>query len=334
MNMFSVLMMIFSVSLAGISWTAEEEQNGALVKIYKDFFASREEYCLSDILPDHVFNECHAAALAAVLKEGRSLHKLIFKHFNPLTRESIFMLADGIKNAGVLSSLRISDCHLGPECAEPLCNALAENNSITYLDLRNNKLESAGAIFASLLLKKNRCIKTMVLAGNNLADEGFASVADGLKTNSSLTKLGLCKNNAGEVGINAILEATKGHSSLKSLDLCMNKSAPNSAAAVARLLEWNCKLDSLCIEGIVAKKSNEFSLLESLMSNYTVQCMDIFDGEADLDYCYVWQQVVARNKKLLKLHEETACLVLSLREIAMPEELITLLVYAWWDRLI
>lgn len=334
MNIYSVLTVVFTVSLAGFSLEPEQVQNKGLVKIYKDFFASRQEYCLSDILPDHVFNECHADALAAVLKEARSLKKLIFKHFNPLTPESMCRLADGLKNAVVLSSLRISDCHIGPECALSLFNALAENNTITHLDLRNNKLESAGAAFASALLKRNNVVKSMFLAGNNLADEGFVALATGLKNNSTLTKLVLCKNNAGELGMSAILEAVIGHTSLKSLDLCMNQPALNSAGVVARLLETNSQLESLCIEGVVAKKSNEFSLLEPLMSNYTIQCIDIYDGDADLDYCYFWKCVIARNRMVPQLHEETVALVLSLREITMPEELISLLIYALWDRLI
>ena len=71
--------------------------------------------------------------------------------------------------------------------------ALKANNTLTYLDLRNNNITDVQSIGEGL--KTNKTLESLSLSDNNITDDsGIQSIIDVLKTNNTLTYLLLVNN--------------------------------------------------------------------------------------------------------------------------------------------
>ena len=125
---------------------------------------------------------------------------------------------------------------------EPFVNALAENTTLTSLDLSRSDLSEVGGVGA---LKTNSSLTILNLSGNVLRDVEGVAIADLLKTNSSLTTLNLAHNELGEDAGVAIADALERNTTLTTLDLGINDLGEVGGAAVAGALERNTTLTSL-----------------------------------------------------------------------------------------
>ena len=70
-----------------------------------------------------------------------------------------------------------------------LCEGLAQNSSVTYLDLRNNQINHTGAQELALALKSNSTLLHLDLRWNNIGLVGGRSISAALQHNRGVIKV-------------------------------------------------------------------------------------------------------------------------------------------------
>ena len=91
------------------------------------------------------------------------------------------------------------------------------NPNITYLDLRDNKINADG-IEGIIRLLKNPNLSQLYLSQNNLGDESIKKIAQSLKTNDSINYLGLNSVKMRTEGLEVFLEALQRNTAIKGVD--------------------------------------------------------------------------------------------------------------------
>ena len=88
------------------------------------------------------------------------------------------------------SRVNLAGKNIRDEDLQNIGEALKANNTLTYLDLRNNNITDVQSIGEGL--KTNNTLTYLYLSDNNIAD--VQSIGEGLKTNNTLTELTLLNN--------------------------------------------------------------------------------------------------------------------------------------------
>ena len=169
-----------------------------------------------------------AQHLAHALCVSTSVKTLKFSH-NPLGDEGAKALAEmlggnGAESSGTVNTtlehVDISWCHIGPEGAQHLAQALCINTSVKTLDLSSNPLNDAGA----------KAIAEM-LGGNGVESSGTV--------NTTLEHVDLGGCSIGRVGAQHLAQALRVNTSVKTLELTHNSIGDEGAKAIAEMLGGN-----------------------------------------------------------------------------------------------
>eukprot|EP00986_Skeletonema_menzelii_P016806 scaffold15947_cov140-Skeletonema_menzelii.AAC.3 len=89
---------------------------------------------------------------------------------------------------------------------ESFRKALAQNATITFLNLRHSNCDDEGAIALATILKTNSTLQTISLNDNRIRDIGAKALAEALEVNRTLEKLYLNDNLVGEEGAMALMD--------------------------------------------------------------------------------------------------------------------------------
>jgi len=145
------------------------------------------------------------------------------------------------------------------ECVN-LCEALAENTSITSLGLSNNligndehmkvtdKNRVLGGDGVAMMLAKNKTITMLDLQYNQLRLTGAIAIGKSLRDNFSLKILKLGFNSFGDVGTQWLGHSLKFNTTLEKIDLTSNSIIPKSACVIANALAHNKSLQELILD--------------------------------------------------------------------------------------
>jgi len=90
-----------------------------------------------------------------------------------------------------------------------LVKSLKSNNTLTELNLGNNKIGAAGGAAIAKSLKVNSTLTELNLGNNKIGAAGGAAIAESLKVNSTLIQLNLGENQIGDEVDKAIYEEIK-----------------------------------------------------------------------------------------------------------------------------
>eukprot|EP00906_Rhabdomonas_costata_P037220 RCo052332 len=104
-----------------------------------------------------------------------------------------------------------------------LADGLAQNSSLTYLNLAGNNLELRGAQAVATFLRQNSTLKELVLFNNNIGDDAMPELCDALRQNTRLTKLNLDYNNITDAGAELLRRALDANRSLVAVSLKDNE---------------------------------------------------------------------------------------------------------------
>lgn len=194
-----------------------------------------------------------ARILAKVLEHNETLTSLDLS-WNPITKAGGERLAKGLEKNTTLRTLKLNrtiDC-LGYDSTRgvtlrngqqkslrvqldreeemhydgvgALISQIANNTSLTLLELRDNRIGPMRAKALRNALKKNSNLKILNLESTSLTDEGIEFIAQGLEENSSLTHLCLKNCHSGVRGLRAIAQALEHNSTLERLDIIAHSS--------------------------------------------------------------------------------------------------------------
>ena len=105
-----------------------------------------------------------------------------------LKHDDIKVISKLLKKSKVIKTLKMSNNQLTLEDTE-FTNALATNDTLQSLWLRNNNIGSIGANNLANSLKSNRTLKSILLTGNSIVHHGVASLVEALLENDTLESL-------------------------------------------------------------------------------------------------------------------------------------------------
>ncbi|GMF18823.1 unnamed protein product [Phytophthora lilii] len=180
----------------------------------------------------------HVAAFAAALKQNTTLVEIDMSD-NDLTQAACASLAEGLRENKVLKVLRLGNNKCQDEGAVLLADVLAAHNtSLTYLELGNNRLTSAGM---TPLLKAQSLTELHLF--NNKLGEGLNELLPALLANSVIETFGIGANQLHEELSVTIFDALHSHPSLKTLEMGGNTLGAEGHKALDRLKEANRGLD-------------------------------------------------------------------------------------------
>eukprot|EP00300_Choanocystis_sp_HF-7_P026809 c3080_g1_i1.p1 GENE.c3080_g1_i1~~c3080_g1_i1.p1 ORF type:complete len:296 (+),score=61.58 c3080_g1_i1:129-1016(+) len=163
---------------------------------------------------------------------------------NALASEGIWALSEQLKICSTLTTLDLSDNHVGPVGAHAFADIIEFSPSLKKLGLANTGLRAEGTATVCSVLARNKTILELSLASNYLGDKGAKAVASMIPLNDTLTTLNLTGNGIESSGSRAILEALRSNHTLTSVPLSTASRPDEGAEAIAAHLKVNATLGS------------------------------------------------------------------------------------------
>ena len=226
-------------------------------------------------------------AILSALKKNQSITDLdLFRACN-LSNEGAIILAKAInsnkykslaiavseKNAEVIaqaiaentsiSLLNLSHGDSDCKCINAIAKAIEKNNAITSLELKL-VMKMEGAIVLAQAIKNNTSITSLDLSDNFIDGESAEALAQAIKENSSITSLVLFNNEIGDEGAEAFAQVIKDNASITLLDLSCNYIGKEGLEAVVKALEGNCTITKLLFENYSSRDSISPELITKL----------------------------------------------------------------------
>ena len=121
-------------------------------------------------------------------------------HGNNITGNGIINLCKYLSKTTILKELSLEWNSIGTLSTgmEMLCGALAQNKSVTSLDLRNNRIPLSAVTPLATLIRSNNTIEKLDLRWNEIATDGAKILVPALERNRTLVELELSGNKIAE----------------------------------------------------------------------------------------------------------------------------------------
>ena len=188
-------------------------------------------------------------------------------------RISIVGVRSLVKALQCLTSLSLQYCSISDFEVQALAEGLINNNSLTTLDLRRNRLSSDGARALAESLS-NSSLTSLDLSDNSISDIGAQALAESL-SHSSLTSLNLAYSGISDIGTRDLARSLPS-SKLKLLNLLGNKICCSGAQALAESLVNNSSLTSLDLSDNKILDDGACELAKGLQKNNCLMLLDLF----------------------------------------------------------
>ncbi|CAJ1328651.1 unnamed protein product [Effrenium voratum] len=145
-------------------------------------------------------------AIARYMRENVMLRTLDLRG-NNIRADGLVVLAHGLRSGGSnMTSVCFKWNQIGshPRGIQALCDVLKDNQSITHVDLRNNKIGTDCAHFLGDMLRHNSTVTHLDLSWNDLGVEGGKALLEGMQANHAVIDLQLSGNRVAEDTLHAI----------------------------------------------------------------------------------------------------------------------------------
>ncbi|XP_048406304.2 NACHT, LRR and PYD domains-containing protein 3-like isoform X1 [Stegostoma tigrinum] len=210
-------------------------------------------------LEENNLTDSCAGDLAFALNVNRSLTVLYLGN-NKLGDSGLKLLSVALRNPNCkIQKLHLADDGLSASCVEDLISVLSTNQSLTSLDMSNNKLNDSGVKLLSAALRNPDCIiHELILKEVGLTTSCADDLASTLSASPALTILNLGYNKLGDSGVKALSEVLGNpNCKVQKLRLSENGISASSMKDLACALSSNCSLieldlghNKLCDSGV------------------------------------------------------------------------------------
>lgn len=165
------------------------------LKLYLDSHARTKSLRMADMS----FGDDGARLLGEFLEKNRQVEALELRG-NAISSEGFVNICEGLFGNNSLKSFSVewNNIGSGTRGVEMLADFIAQNNSLEYLDLRNNKLNTSAAPSISEIVRNTISLSTLDLRWNELGNHGAKAILEALETNSKIQYIELGGNNITE----------------------------------------------------------------------------------------------------------------------------------------
>ncbi|KAI8820846.1 uncharacterized protein EV422DRAFT_530436 [Fimicolochytrium jonesii] len=253
---------------------------------------SHDVYFSRVILADTFLNDEGCILIAGGLKTNHSVTHLDVRG-NSIRADGALALAQMLKVNGSLKSLVMEWNCIGIWQAgiRSLADALAVNQTLEDLDLRNNSIGPDGAQTLAVGLRNNQCLRRLDLRWNHIGLLGSKAIADLLKWNTTLEEIQLNGNEVPEEMAKVIAVALDRNASARKHTLLHLAHASDLAQTVSLLdanhrdvltdlrsdlLAKQKQLDAACRNA--AKSSEAYRVLEGRLRRMEREAREVGDG--------------------------------------------------------
>lgn len=150
-------------------------------------------------LADMSFGDEGADLLRDFLEKNRQVETLELRG-NNITSEGFFNISQGLSGNILIKTLSLEWNNLGSGTRgiEALADFATQNNSLEYLDLRNNKLNTSAAPALAKIIKASHSLVTLDLRWNELGNHGARTILEALEGSHKIINIELGGNNVTE----------------------------------------------------------------------------------------------------------------------------------------
>ena len=153
-------------------------------------------------------------SLSKLVDVSFELYTLIITHNRIDNMDSARCLSRSLRANAFTMRLHLSHCDLG---SNPEILLIILQSDISHIDLRNNKIDSLGAVIIANYLEGDPPIEHLLLGHNRLNDHDAILISQALKKNRNLRTIHIYSNNLSSIGVNALLNSVFDSSSLNAL---------------------------------------------------------------------------------------------------------------------
>ncbi len=214
-----------------------------------------------------------------------------------LDEESGFLIAHALKGNTTMKRLSMATNHIGDKGGKELCSALADNKTLSALDLERNGMSGAVLAMFGDLLRTNQSIVELGLTGNKIGEKDgdvAGRLAEGLKVNSTLEELMLSHCRLGTKGTVRLVKALRGNSTLWKLNIGHNRISDRGANAIWRVLKKNETLYHLNLNGNKITGDNAKNFAAAMGQNSTLAVLKL---ECNALSDTMWTQIATLLEK-------------------------------------
>jgi hypothetical protein len=250
-------------------------------------------------------------SIARYMRENVML-KTIDLRGNNIRADGLVVLAHALRSGSSVNSICMKWNHVGSHerGVQALCDVLRGNQSVTHVDLRNNKVASECGRLLGEMLRENSSCTHLDLSWNDLGPEGGKALLAGIQSNHSLIDCQLSGNRIAEDTLHAIafvlrrnrqtapLGATTFREGREAMDSSAGDGPPVSPGrSIAPIVQGTTDLNATAggPTRVVQDEGLSLKLLQR-EQNYTNAEDARFFGEV-AEYIDLLQLDVARNKK-------------------------------------
>eukprot|EP00736_Rhodelphis_marinus_P014100 Rmarinus@m.9463 len=242
-----------------------------------------------------------AMDLLQAVGKNRALRQLDLRD-NNLGPDSGASIGKCLRRSQSLESIDLSYCRLYDRGLYPVCAALAQHaRHMKTLLIRGNHISDRGAGVLADALAENATLTSVNVADNNISAEGLHEIVYSLLSNerSSVSHLTLSKNPLKEDGAEHIAALITESPTLTYLDLGECKIPDEGAGVLAEALAQTSNLSTLHIPHNFLTQGSGDVLCSALEVNSSLTAMDISGNSLP-------HMEVSRIKKLLKKNADMA----------------------------
>ena len=164
---------------------------------------------------------------------------------NLLTCEGAVHLCNNPRLWPQLSTLRLANNDFGDSGVTALALALADNTSVTYLDLRSTGFHAEGMAALASTLVANKTISVLLLGDNLIKDAGGRALAGALSRNAGLRELNMAANGLGAEGAASLFASLQHNNHLTTLRVNNVPVTQYTVAPLRQVSPFNVALTAL-----------------------------------------------------------------------------------------
>ena len=164
---------------------------------------------------------------------------------------------------------------IGPSAATLLAQSLANNVTVTYLELKGNPLLCAGVSAIADMMKHNRTLRILGLEKTGIRASGVSKLADSLVNYESLRKLNISLNDFGDEGAAKLSVCLKKNCYIKYLYLHRCNMGCDGIAYISSVLQVNHTIKHIGLSCNDIGEIGIMALAASMLLNTTLVSLDI-----------------------------------------------------------